>query len=101
MLSIILSLILAALLGVLFLGVWYIRQLLVLLRDMEDTKEDLLFRVADFSAHVKSLHEMEMFYGDQTLGGLIEHSRDLTEFLDHWGTHFIQQEEEETLGEEV
>ena len=37
--------------------------------------------VQDFSEHVKSVHELEMFYGDQTLKSLMDHATQLSETL--------------------
>ena len=35
-----------------------------------------------FTNHLESIYEMEMFYGDETLGGLIEHARSFNEQMD-------------------
>ncbi len=45
---------------------------------MGDIREDLLYNlesIESFSDHLDQLHEMEAFYGDQTLQKLIDHSR--------------------------
>lgn len=84
-------LITASLLG---LAIWYIRQMIRVLNADEKTKEDLITRLASFSAHVQSVYEMELFYGDQTLKGLLTHSRDLTDYIESWAYQF--QDEEDT-----
>ncbi len=38
----------------------------------------------NFSNHVESVHETEMFYGDQTLQALIEHSKEVLDELDSY-----------------
>ena len=38
--------------------------------------------ISSFLDHVKTVHEMEMFYGDQTLQSLIDHSTLILEELD-------------------
>tara|TARA_B100000161_G_C33294259_1_gene299972 strand:+ start:130 stop:462 length:333 start_codon:yes stop_codon:yes gene_type:complete len=35
-----------------------------------------------FTNHLQSIYEMEMFYGDETLGGLIEHARSFNEQME-------------------
>ena len=43
---------------------------------------DLGSMVDVFTNHLESIYEMEMFYGDETLGGLIEHARSFNEQMD-------------------
>ena len=55
--------------------VWFI---IKNLNEMDDIREDLLYNlesIESFSDHLDQLHEMEAFYGDQTLQDLIGHSR--------------------------
>ena len=55
--------------------VWFI---IKNLNEMGDIREDLLYNlesIESFSDHLDQLHEMEAFYGDQTLQKLIDHSR--------------------------
>jgi len=55
--------------------VWFI---IKNLNEMDDIREDLLYNlesIESFSDHLDQLHEMEAFYGDQTLQSLIDHSR--------------------------
>jgi len=40
---------------------------------------DLGNMVDIFTNHLQSIYEMEMFYGDETLGGLIDHARSFNE----------------------
>ena len=46
---------------------------------MSDNLGSLIEQVILFSEHLRSVHELEMFYGDEILGGLIRHSKDLVE----------------------
>ncbi len=43
---------------------------------------DLGNMVDVFTNHLESIYEMEMFYGDETLGGLIEHARSFNEQME-------------------
>mgnify|MGYP003122183583 FL=1 len=45
---------------------------------MYDFKE----MVDNFANHLERVYELEMFYGDETLGGLMEHARSFNEQLE-------------------
>jgi hypothetical protein len=66
--------------------VWYIRKMLTKLLYVSDSIGSLLLSAKSFSSHLGGLHEMEMYYGDETLGSLIKHSKqvmeDIKEFED-------------------
>ena len=65
---------------------WYIRKMLTKLLYVSDSIGSLLVSARDFSSHLDGLHAMEMYYGDETLGSLIKHSKqvieDIKEFED-------------------
>ena len=65
---------------------WYIRKMLSKLLYVSDSIGSLLVSAKDFSNHLDGLHAMEMYYGDETLGALIKHSKqvieDIKEFED-------------------
>jgi len=58
-------------------GIWYLRNVLRNFYDVTSNMKDLTEEVMDFDEHLNQVHEMEMFYGDEILGGLIAHSRAL------------------------
>ena len=58
---------------------WYGRAILEDFYYMSDNLGSLIEQIILFSEHLKSVHELEMFYGDEILGGLIRHSKDLVE----------------------
>ena len=53
---------------------------------VSDSIGSLLVSAKNFSNHLDGLHAMEMYYGDETLGSLIKHSKqvieDIKEFED-------------------
>jgi|TARA_Y100000296_G_C5112484_1_gene225909 hypothetical protein len=57
--------------------VWYIKKVLSKLLFVSDNIGGLLGEVDTFVFHLESVHEMETYYGDPTLGELITHSKDL------------------------
>tara|TARA_A100001515_G_C4491897_1_gene183597 strand:- start:15 stop:317 length:303 start_codon:yes stop_codon:yes gene_type:complete len=59
--------------------IWYIRKMLSKLLYVSDSIGDLLVSAKNFSSHLDGLHEMETYYGDETLGGLIRHSKQVIE----------------------
>ena len=66
--------------------VWYIRKMLTKLLYVSESIGSLLTSAKSFSDHLGGLHAMEMYYGDETLGSLIKHSKqvieDIKEFED-------------------
>jgi len=63
------SLVLNVALG--FYAVWLIKNLTFVSENLNDL--DLV--IDGFQEHLITIHEMEMFYGDETLGALIDHSK--------------------------
>ena len=63
--------------------------------------------VNDFSNHLEFVYELEMYYGDETLKGLIEHARSLNESLEEYEEFYDlfdfpeEQSEDESEEEEV
>ena len=64
--------------------VFYCRWLIGILRAREEDVNVLADNIAEYVGHVKAVHEMEMFYGDQTLKGLIEHGTSLIERIEEF-----------------
>ena len=60
-------------------GLYYIRWLLKTIVTVNDDIFILNEKISDFCSHLDQIYEMEMFYGDQTLKSLIEHSKTLKE----------------------
>jgi len=78
----------------------YIRWLLRTLSSLGEELEDLAETVGHFSSHVGSLHELEMFYGDETLRSLMDHGKALVEKIDDIDFVLNVREEEAIDGEE-
>ena len=82
---------------------WYCRNLMVSLYDVSENMQVLVEEVLLFDTHLNNVHEMETFYGDETLGELLRHSKGLTETLEDFAEIYtlFDQEVEEQLTEEV
>jgi hypothetical protein len=63
------------------LAIFYVRWLLKTIAVINKDIEDLTLLISEFSDHTKSIHELEMFYGDETLRSLIDHASQLSEKL--------------------
>ena len=60
----------------------YARGVIVRLLSVSEELGDLQQMINSFAVHLKSVYEMEMFYGDETLAGLIEHAVSFNEYLE-------------------
>ena len=67
-------------LNVLFL--LYSKWLIQVIKAKEQDMQDMSSLIDYYVSHVKSVHEMEMFYGDKTLATLIEHGNQLIETIE-------------------
>ena len=83
--------------------VWYCRNLMISLYDTSEDIQVLIEEILSFDKHLNDVHELEVFYGDETLGNLIRHSKGLVETLDDFVEIYtlFDQEAEEQLTEEV
>ena len=59
--------------------VWYARRLTKQFVFFAEEIGDLEGALAQFDGHLRGIHELEMFYGDDTLAGLIQHSREVVD----------------------
>lgn len=61
---------------------WLIREQSSRLSVVADNSSDLIELISSFRNHIKAVYSLDSFYGDETLGGLLEHSRALTLILE-------------------
>tara|TARA_R100001082_G_C4362486_1_gene160080 strand:- start:1086 stop:1418 length:333 start_codon:yes stop_codon:yes gene_type:complete len=88
--------------------VWYIRKILIKNNYLEEDIITVSEKLNLFADHLESIYELEMFYGDETLETLLDHSKELiNDFVDFQIQHFEAEEEleteensEETISEE-
>tara|TARA_R100000234_G_scaffold112565_1_gene86310 strand:- start:1356 stop:1661 length:306 start_codon:yes stop_codon:yes gene_type:complete len=74
--------------------VWYCRRLTKQFIFFTQNVVELENKLNSFDSHLGSVHELEMFYGDDTLGGLIEHSRSVVESIKQFNDEFMLDDEE-------
>ena len=62
--------------------VFYVRGAITRLLSVSEEMHDFKQMVDLFAIHLERVYELEMFYGDETLGGLMEHARSFNEQLE-------------------
>jgi hypothetical protein len=80
--------------------IWYARKLTKQFVFFGENTENLKEALDAFGTHVNSLHELEMFYGDETLGALIKHAKHVVEVVEDFHESFtleLEGEEEEEI----
>jgi hypothetical protein len=75
--------------------IFYVRWLLSAIGAINKDMENITEIIYQFSQHVNTIHELEMFYGDQTLKGLLDHSRELVVQLENVDLVLNESEQEE------
>ena len=84
--------------GVMF---WYLRQLTQRLTFIYNNIGDVSEIIANYRAHLKSVYSMEMFYGDETLQYLMDHTRSISTLLEDFEDQEFFLEEFESVEEDV
>jgi hypothetical protein len=84
--------------GVMF---WYLRQLTQRLTFIYNNIGDVSEIISNYRAHLKSVYSMEMFYGDETLQYLMDHTRSISTLLEDFEDQEFFLEEFESVEEDV
>ena len=76
---------------------WYSRQLTQKLSFIYDNIGDVSEIITNYRVHLKSVYSMEMFYGDETLKFLMDHTRSISDILQEYEDpeFFVEEFEEE------
>lgn len=75
--------------------IWYARKLTKQFLFFTENVGALEEALRGFDGHLRGVHEMEMFYGDDTLGLLIKHSKALVDDISEFHDSFSLDEENE------
>ena len=84
--------------GVMF---WYLRKLTQRLTFIYQNIGDVSDIVANYRVHLKSVYQMEMFYGDETLQHLLDHTRSISALLEDFEDEEFFLEEFESVEEDA
>ena len=63
---------------------WYLRKTTGRLLFISENLNDLISIIGVYRKHLKALYEMEMFYGDEVLQNLIDHTDSLYDMLEDY-----------------
>ena len=74
---------------------FYVRWLVKSINTMNQEIEVIYEVIRDFALHVKEVHDLEMFYGDETLKKLMTHASELSGMLADIDLIVNEEEEEE------
>ena len=81
---------------------WYIKNALEVNKILEEDVTEVMEKINNFSDHIGSVYELEMYYGDQNLENLLTHSRRLVnDFIDFQENYYDVEVEDEESGEET
>lgn len=80
---------------------WFCYKLVFRLNFVSNNLIDLYRRLEEFDQHINFIHELEMYYGDETLKNLIRHSRDLRNYMKKYKDVMELLEGEQIIEEEI
>ena len=73
---------------------WYIKKLTAEHKAISNDFDDFYSKLDKYENHLNEIHGMEMFYGDETLQGLIKHSREtINDIYDFQEKYFLEKED--------
>jgi len=75
---------------------WYVINLLRQVRYYDEELTENITVINNFTNHLKSVYELETFYGDETLRHLLRHAQDLTSVFDQYNLYSDMDLAEET-----
>jgi hypothetical protein len=73
---------------------WFAFKALRQIRLYDDEIRSILTAIQSFNNHLNAVHQMEMFYGDETLRNLIRHSQDIVDVFSNYDLFSDTNEEE-------
>tara|TARA_Y100001937_G_scaffold96223_1_gene130769 strand:- start:887 stop:1177 length:291 start_codon:yes stop_codon:yes gene_type:complete len=79
--------------------IWYIIQLLKRFLTFQEELDSFSETLEEYKDHIDIVHGLERFYGDETLGNLLRHSKALVEECQSF-QRVLKQEEEDYAEEE-
>ena len=74
-------------------AVWYVRELLVRFKFYSENTTELFTNLQEYTEHLEKVNQMEVYFGDPTIQGLLEHSRDVAGVVAEYLEIFSLEEE--------
>ena len=85
---IIISIILALSITINILLGWYMIRLLKRFLFLSDNLDDLFDQIDGYTMHIENVHSLETFYGEPVLQNLMNHSKEVVEYVDDFRNIF-------------
>jgi hypothetical protein len=80
--------------------VWYTLQLNSFTDEFRADISSVFSSIINMENHILQVYEMEMFYGDETLEGLLNHTRTVADYLNFYNDKYNSSPDDEELTEE-
>ena len=81
--------------------VWFSIKCVKNANNIEDDLDEIMDKTDSFVDHLENIYELEMFYGDETLQGMIDHSKQLVnEYIELQAKYFDVDVVEEQVEQE-
>jgi ABC-type multidrug transport system fused ATPase/permease subunit len=82
---------------------WYVRRLLAKLWFVAENIGDLVDLITNYEAHLKTLFELEQYYGDENIKFVLSHTASLIEVLEEYEDiyNIVEEAEEQEQKEEI
>ncbi len=74
---------------------WFIYRILSYQNELEEDLKVLSDEAQDLKLHIKSIYELDMFYGDDTLQSMLEHMNRFSEDVDYYIDKYSTEEDSE------
>ena len=75
--------------------IWYIRNMIVRFNFLGENLDNFVNEIQEYQDHLKRIGEMDIYIGDQTIVGLMKHTKDIEEFIVEYQNVFLLEEREE------
>ena len=75
--------------------VWYVRRLLREVAPLYERSAELVDSLEEFLAHAESVYELPLYYGDQTIKDLVEHTKNISNEAIRYKESFVFEDEGE------
>ena len=73
---------------------WFCYKSIQQIRIYDDELTETVNIIRNFNTHLKSVYEMEMFYGDETLRHLLRHAGDIISVFDSYDLYSDSEQEQ-------
>ena len=77
--------------------IWYLKRVVKDLIFVSDNIGDFLGLLSEYREHVEGIYELEVFYGDETLKTLLEHTRFMTDEIKNFESIYALTRYEDTI----